>query len=470
MVKSKLDHREEKMSTPVESPQKWVRLDRPFPLPGYVKEALQKLDESGHIAYLVGGSVRDFLLGKELKDHDIATSAPPDLLCKLFPMAIEVGKEFGVIKVPTGGSPPLLEIATFRKDLEYSDHRRPEGVVFSGPLEDASRRDFTVNALYYDPKTNRILDSVGGMDDLKNKVIRAIGQPSVRFREDALRLLRAVRLKVRLEFQLDPETAQAIQARAKLISKVSAERIRDELTLMWTGPRAAQALALLSELALLDVILPEVEALKGVVQISAAHPYDDVWEHLLKMLEFFERQNPIRTATASWAAVLHEVGKPVVSKLSQGKNFNGHEIEGAKMAERIAERFKMSRNEVQRVSALVADHLKLKDVFQMRESTLQRLLREDHFEELLALHRADACAFDGNLAYYEFCASRLNQLKMNPHLLPPKLLDGRDLIQMGFSPGPLFSEILNVVEDLTLEKTLKTKDEALEYVLKTYVK
>ncbi len=455
--------------TQLEVQQKWIRVDRPFQLPGYLKEALQKLNESGHIAYLVGGCVRDFLIGRELKDYDIATDATPDLLCKLFPMAITVGKAFGVIKVPTGTQPPLLEIATFRKDLEYQDYRRPEGVVFSGPVEDASRRDFTMNGLFYDPKTSRILDCVDGMEDIQRKVIRAIGNPSVRFREDALRLLRAVRFKTRLGFSIDLETAQAIRNRARLITKVSAERVRDELTAMWTGPNPSEALRLLSDLDLLSFVLPEVEALKGIVQIPSYHPDEDVWAHLLKMLEFLAQQNHQRSATLAWAAVLHEIGKPVVSKQNDGPNFNGHEIEAAKLAEKVTQRFKLSGNEIQRVVALVADHLKLKDAFQMREATLERLLREDHFEELLALHRADACALDGNLAYYEFCSSRLNQLKSTSQMELPKLVDGRDLIQLGFSPGPLFSEILKTIEDLTLEKKFKTKDEALEYVIKNFV-
>jgi poly(A) polymerase len=457
-------------STQLETQQKWIRLDRSFQLPGYVKEALQKLNESGYIAYLVGGCVRDFLIGRELKDYDIATDATPGVLCKLFPMAITVGKAFGVIKVPTGTQPPLLEIATFRKDLDYNDHRHPEGVVFSGPVEDASRRDFTMNGLFYDPKTSRILDCVQGVEDIQNRLIRAIGNPSLRFREDALRLLRAVRFKTRLGFSIDLETAQAIRSRARLVTKVSAERLRDELTALWTGPRPGEALKLLSELDLLPWVLPELEELKGVIQIPSHHPDEDVWTHLLKMVDFLAKQSPHRSVALAWAAVLHEVGKPVVSKQNAGLNFNHHEVEAAKLVEKITQRFKLSGVEIQRVVSLVGDHLKLKDVFQMREATLQRLLREDHFEELLALHRADACALDGNLAYYEFCSSRLNQLKSAAQLGMPKWVDGRDLIQLGFSPGPLFSEILRNVEDLTLEKKFASKDEALEYVIKNFVR
>jgi poly(A) polymerase len=435
-----------------------------------VKDALQKLNEAGHVAYVVGGSVRDFLLGREVKDHDIATSATPDELCELFPRAVTVGKAFGVIKVPTGAVPALLEIATFREDLEYHDHRHPEGVVFSGPMQDACRRDFTINALFYDPKTSRILDATGGLEDLKAGLIRAIGVPSQRFKEDALRLLRAVRFKTRFGFQLDLETAEAIRARARLITKVSAERIRDELTLMWTGPRPAEALKILSELELLPLVLPEVEALKGVTQIPSFQPNDDVWTHLVKMLEVLATQSSVRSPRISWAAVLHEVGKPIASQLNQGKNFNGHEIEGAKLAGKIASRLKMAKADIDQIAAMVADHLKFREVFQMRESTLQRFIRQDHFEELLAFHKADAAASDGNLAFYEFCATRLESYKNNSVAENQKLIDGNDLIQLGFSPGPEFSEILRVVEDLTLEKRLSSKEEALEYVVKNFVR
>jgi poly(A) polymerase len=448
---------------------KWIRSDRALPLPAYVKEALQKLGEAGHVAYIVGGSVRDFLLGKEVKDHDIATSADPDELVRLFPRAIEVGKAFGVIKVPTGTTPPLLEIATFRKDLDYRDYRRPKGVVFTGPVQDAVRRDFTINALFYDPKTSRILDITGGMEDLKNKVLRAIGNPSERFREDALRLLRAIRFKTRLGFELEVTTKEAILARAKLISRVSAERVRDELTLMWTGPQPKEALSLLSELGLLTLILPELEALKGIPQVPSTHKNENVWNHMLKMVQILVEQNPVRSSNLLWAAVLHEVGKPVALKINNQKNFIGHEIESSKLAQIITQRFKMSRADCDRIAIMVAEHTKFKEVFQMRESTLQRFIREPHFEELLALHKADATASDGNLAYYEFCSSRLEAFKQSAEPISPKLVDGKDLIQLGFRPGPEFSEILNVLEDLILEKKLTSKEEALEYVLKNFV-
>ncbi|MFZ9596000.1 MAG: CCA tRNA nucleotidyltransferase [Bdellovibrionia bacterium] len=453
-----------------DSPSKWIRIERPFPLPSYVKDALYRLSNAGHLAYLVGGSVRDFLLGHEVKDHDIATSAHPNELCQLFPNAIEVGKAFGVIKVPTGTYPPLLEIATFRQDLDYQDFRRPKGVVFSGPAQDALRRDFTINALFFDPKTSRILDFTSGVEDLKNKKIRAIGSPSERLKEDALRLLRAVRFKTRLGFQIEAKTAEAIRLRAKLITKVSAERIRDELTLMWRGPNPGVALEMLSEFGLLGLLLPELEALRGVPQIPSSHRHETLWDHELRMLRVLAEQTPERSQALAWAAILHDVGKPEALRLTHGKNFNGHEQESVKLIRKITERLRMSRADSELISDLVEELTQFKEVFQMRESTLQRFIRRPYFEELLALYKADAVATDGNLAFYEFAFSRFEAFRQTPHLQSPKLIDGHDLLQLGFQPGPEFSEILRVLEDLVFEKKISTKEEALDYVISHWAK
>jgi poly(A) polymerase len=451
------------------SPSKWIRIKKPLPLPAYVREALQRLDEAGHVAYVVGGSVRDFLLERETKDHDIATSAKPDELMELFPNAITVGKAFGVLKIPVDGA-PVLEIATFREDLDYRDHRRPRGVLFAGPLEDAQRRDFTVNGIYYDHKTGRVLDSVGGMDDLKNRIIRAIGVPAERFKEDALRLLRAVRFATTLGFEIDPATADAVRARAQFVTHVSGERVRDELELVLTGPRPDEAFKLLMTLGLLRHLLPELDRLKGVEQSPLYHPEGDVWKHTLKAMACLARQNPVRRATLAWGTLLHDVGKPVAARRSGGRNFKHHETDGSHIAAAVCERMKLARADTERVVALIEDHLKFKDVFQMREATLQRLIREPHFEELLALHKADATASDGNLAYYEFCSARLEARRKAPSPEAPRLIDGEDLIQLGLSPGPEFSRILRVVEDLAYEKKLKSKEQALEYVVLHFVK
>jgi poly(A) polymerase len=441
------------------SSSKWIRIDRKIALPAYVKDAIQKLDDAGHVAYVVGGSVRDFILSRESKDHDVATSASPDELCELFPTALTVGKAFGVIKVPIASN-EMLEIATFREDLGYTDFRHPKSVRFAGPEEDAKRRDFTVNALFYDPKTDRILDTVGGMEDLREAVVRAIGDPLERFREDALRLLRAVRFVTALGFSLDKATAEAIKSRARLITKISPERVREELTLMWTGPRPAEALKMLSELGLLPHLIPEIDRLRAM---------PSVWKHLMKALQALARVSPKRSAALAWAAILHDTGKPAAWKRNEGKNFAGHEAEGKRIAESVGSRFKLSRADIQRMAVLIEDHLKFKDVFQMREATLERFVREAHFEELLALHCADAAATDGNLAFYEFCKSRFDLARSSPMGGIGRLVDGTDLIQLGFKPGPEFSEILRVVEDLALEKKLRSKEQALEYVIRHFV-
>lgn len=452
---------------------KWTRIDRPFVLPAYVKDALARLDEAGHIAYIVGGCVRDFLLGRDIKDHDIATSAQPDELVRLFPNAVTVGKAFGVLKIPLtyqqSQKADFLEIATFREDLEYRDHRHPTGVLFAGPIEDARRRDFTVNALYYDIKSNRILDTVEGLSDLKAKLLRAIGKPQERFREDALRLLRAARFTTTLGFELEPLTAKAVHARAKLIGRVSAERIRDELTLMVAGPKPSSALKLLSELDLLGYVLPELSKLQGLQHPSEFHE-GDVWQYTLKILDTLTRQVPgHRPAAMMWAAALSKIGQPAAAKASGGKNFNGHELEAGRLVIEIGERLKMSRVEIDQIRALVEEQLKFRDVFQMREATLQRFVRHPDFEWMLALHRADATVSDGNLAFYDFCRTRYQEIK-NQAASDSKLLSGEDLIQLGLSPGPRFSEILRAVEDLALESKLKSKAEALEYVVKHFVR
>jgi poly(A) polymerase len=380
-----------------------------------------------------------------------------------------VGKSFGVLKVPIEGVAYPLEIATFREDLDYKDHRHPQGVRFSGPYEDAQRRDFTINALFYDAKTNRILDSAEGMEDLRKKIVRAIGEPDQRFKEDALRLLRAVRFSTSLGFALDEKTASAIRGRAKLVSAVSFERIRDEISGMLQGPHPALALEQLSKLGLLRAVLPEVEAMKGVK--SPVQYEGDVWKHALKIIETYTRQNPKRSLTESWAIILHNVGKVVAAQKSGNKNFNEHEVEAARIARSVCDRMKLSRAESDEVIELVGDQLKFRDVFKMREATLQRFVREPAFEKLLAIHRAEAMASDGNLAFYEFCRSKLTEYRKSQATgESPKLLDGNDLIQLGLSPGKDFSEILKNVEDLAFERKLHSKEEALEYVVKNFVK
>lgn len=450
---------------------KWTPISEVIPLPEYVNDALKKLTQAGFEAYVVGGSVRDFFLKREVKDHDIATDATPDEIEALFPGSITVGKRFGVIKIPVSGKDEessILEIATFRKDLKYKDHRHPVGIEVAGPEEDAARRDFTVNALYYSPKKKAVLDLVGGLDDIKAKTIRAIGDPSKRFQEDALRLLRAVRFSVNLDFRLEPATFSAIQEKAKLMSYVSAERIRDELTMLWKGPKPEQALHVLSKTGLLALLLPEVEAVKRLRDSPQVYSGGDVWNSTIRLLEFLARQTPDRSVALCWAAVLHDIGKPYAWKKSGGRNFNGFEVEGSQLALKVAQKYKLSGADCERVKNLVQDQVRFREVFQMREVTLMKFLGLPYFSELLELHYADAASSDGNLVYYEFCSNRFEDLKKNP-LPAQKLINGEDLVQLGLKPGPKFTEIFDKVEELFFEKKISTKEEALEYVLKHFV-
>lgn len=450
----------------------WIPSEQSLPVPAYVKEALKTLDEAGFVAYVVGGSVRDFLLALPTKDHDIATDAEPDDLEKLFPHAIKVGKAFGVLKVPVQveGKTEILEIATFRRDLDYRDFRHPTGVVFAGPEEDARRRDFTINALFFDMKTQRILDSVDGIRDLKDRVIRAIGDSKKRFEEDALRLLRAVRFATGLGFLIEPDTAKALREKSNLIRKISAERIRDELTLMFTGPAPGVALERMAEYEILWHVLPEIDALRRIEQNMVSAGEYTVWKQTLELLTILSREERKRSKILAWGAVLANVGKPLAAKKNEGRNFIGHERDGAEIARKICERLKMSKHETDAIVFLVEEQMKFKEVFRMRESTLQRWVRQPYFPELLAIHQADAMSTDGNLSYYEFCRSRLDQYRKERSTQGAgKLLTGEDLISLGLEPGPKFAKILRTVEDLALEGKLRTQEEAFEFVVKHFV-
>lgn len=447
----------------MEKPLASIRIDRPFPMPEGVRDTIATLTKAGFVAYLVGGGVRDFLSGREPKDHDIATNARPEDMQTLFPTADFVGKAFGVVKIS-----PDLEVATFRTDLNYKDFRHPSQVEFRGPAEDAARRDFTVNALFFDPKTQTILDYVGGLDDLKSRTLKAIGNAADRFREDALRLMRAVRFATTLEFEIEDATSKGIKKHAGLIAKISTERVGDELNRMLKGPAPARAITLLSEHGLLTHILPEVEHLRKIKDAPLAGEQRSVWDNTLALMETLTRLYPARSTALAWAALLHDVGKAAVPGKGEHGHFNGHEREGVKIVQRVCKRLKLSNSDIDGIALMVQDQLKFREVFQMREATLVRWLRRPSFEDELRLHRADAISGDGNLAHFEFCESRLRDFRAAPPI--PRMVDGADLIQLGLSPGPDFARILDAIEDLQIEGRLRSKDEALEYVLKHFVR
>jgi poly(A) polymerase len=422
-----------------------------------------RLREAGYQALFNGGCVRDLILGREPADYDVCTDATPDRVQQLFPGSLAVGAQFGVIVVFENST--QVEVATFRSDIGSADGRHPERVEFSSsPEQDVRRRDFTVNGLLMDPRDGRILDYVGGQADIKARIIRAIGEPELRFEEDKLRMARGVRFAARFGYTIEPRTFAAIQKLAPTIRQVSQERLRDELTKMLTEGAARRAFELLDETDLLRELLPEVARMKGVPQPPQFHPEGDVWTHTLLMLE----KLPAGAArTLAWGVLLHDVGKPTTFRPPSGPNdrirFDEHVEVGVRMAEEICRRFRFSNDDTEQIAALVANHMRFKDVPQMRDSTLKRFARLTHFEEHLELHRLDCLSSHGSLSSYDFVQAFL--AKTPPQeVRPPKLLSGEDLKEMGFQPGPKFKEILAFVEDAQLEGRIATMEDAKRLV------
>ncbi len=416
------------------------------------------LKSSGHQAYFVGGCVRDLLLGGQPKDYDIATDARPHQITALFPNSGLVGAHFGVVLVREQGA--QVEVATFRSDHAYVDGRHPAGVSFeTDPRQDVLRRDFTINALLLDPDRDQVLDFVGGRDDLRNRIIRAIGDPEARFREDHLRLLRAVRFAARLDYQVEPATLDAIRRLHELILTVSAERVRDELVRILTEGGARRGLELLDNTGLLSDVLPEIAAMKGVAQPPEYHPEGDVWTHTLLLLE--NLRNP--SATLALGALLHDVGKPPTFRVADRIRFDGHVEKGVEIAGAILTRLRCSGEEIRQVTALVANHMRFKDAPQMKVSTLKRFLRLENFPEHLELHRLDCVSSHGRLENYELMRRSMQELPED-QLKPAPLITGADLIAAGYLPGPAFARILAVVEDAQLESKIQNRVDAMALV------
>lgn len=427
-------------------------------------QVIAKLRGAGHQAYLVGGCVRDLLLGAQPRDYDVATDARPDRIMDLFPRSGRVGAHFGVVLVRDVFD--QVEVATFRSDHDYLDGRHPECVRFeSYPREDVLRRDFTINGLMMDPETGSVLDYVEGRRDLERRVIRAIGDPDARFREDHLRLLRAVRFAARLGFEIEAATFDAMRRQHALILKVSAERNRDELVRILTEGGARRGFEMLEASGMLADLLPEVSAMKGVAQPPQYHPEGDVWTHTLLLLE--QLRNP--TATLALGALLHDVGKPPTFRVAERIRFDGHVEAGVSLARGILNRLRFSRDQSEQVEALIANHMKFKDVGRMKDSTLKRFLRMPEFGEHLELHWLDVMSSNRNLENYELVKGKLNEFS-EEHLKPAALVTGTDLIAMGYQPGPKFSQILAAVEDAQLEGRIHTSGEALAMVREQFPK
>jgi poly(A) polymerase len=424
----------------------------------------ETLRHSGYQALLVGGCVRDLLLGREPADYDVTTDATPEQVTALFPEGIAVGAQFGVILIPRDSL--KVEVATFRSDVGYSDGRHPDRVVYSKtPQEDVQRRDFTINGLLMRHDSGEVLDYVGGQADLKAKVIRAIGEPDRRFIEDKLRMMRALRFAARFGFEIEAETFRAIRRHVAEIHQVSPERLREELTKMLTEGAARRALELLDETWLLQQVLPEIGAMKGVKQPAQFHPEGDVWIHTLLMLKGLPAG---ASPTLAWGVLLHDVGKPPTfqsaAETGDRIRFNNHVEVGVRMAEAICERLRFSNEDTGQILALVNNHMKFGAVEEMRASTLKKFVRLPRFEEHLALHRLDCLSSHRHLESYEF-VRRFLEVTPPEQVRPERLLTGDDLQAMGFRPGPLFSEILRALEDTQLEGEIRTREEAVEYVL-----
>jgi poly(A) polymerase len=422
------------------------------------RAVIAKLREAGHQAYLVGGSVRDLLLGAQPKDFDVSTDARPERIIDLFPQSGQVGAHFGVVLVRDAGS--QVEVATFRSDHEYADGRRPASVHFENdPRADVLRRDFTINGLMMEAATGNVLDYVGGRADLESRLVRAIGDPGARFEEDHLRLLRAIRFAARLGFEIDSATFEAVRRHHALILKVSAERVRDELTRILTEGGARRGFELLDASGMLADLLPEVAAMKGVGQPPEFHPEGDVWRHTLLLLEGLDHPTP----TLAWGALLHDVGKPPTFRVAERIRFDGHVEEGVKLAHGILNRLRFSRDDMERVEALIANHMRFKDAHRMKQSTLKRFLRMADFGEHLELHRLDCLAGNRNLENYTLVQRKLEELP-EEQLKPAPLVTGADLIAAGYQPGPRFAKMLAAVEDAQLEGRAGSRDEALAMV------
>lgn len=419
------------------------------------------LKAAGHEALFAGGSVRDRLLGRDPKDYDIATSAVPAEVVRLFPGANEVGAHFGVVIAKRGGH--HVEIATFRTDGSYRDGRRPEAVTFSTPEEDAHRRDFTINGLFEVPETGEVIDFVGGLADLKAGVIRAIGDAGARFTEDGLRLLRAVRFASRLGFAIEAETMNSLKERAHLLDRISPERIRDEFSKILTCPRRRRGVEHLVESGLIGRFLPEVLDLIGCDQPPEWHPEGDVYIHTLIMLEMLDADAPLDLCLA---VLLHDIAKPPCRTIDADTGrirFNGHDAMGAEMAEAILRRLKYPNHTIAAVSSMVARHMQFMNVQMMRVARLKRFMSEPAFPLEMELHRVDCASSNGFTDNYEFLQAKGAEFAAEP-LIPPPLVTGRDLIRLGLQPGPRFKEILEAIQNEQLEGRITEREPAMDFL------
>ena len=431
------------------------------------KNIVERLRGAGYKAFLVGGCVRDMVMEIPPREYDITTSAKPEEIMGIFSNTIPIGASFGVILVLEGGH--KFEVATFRRDESYSDGRHPDKVTYSDDeREDVKRRDFTINGMLYDPINEQALDYVGGMEDIKKRTVRTIGNPYERFNEDKLRMIRAIRFAARFSYEIEEETLRAIKELAPLISQVSAERIRDEVVKIITQKNPGLGLTMLRETGLLKHTLPEVDRMHEVPQPPEFHPEGDVFIHTCLVLDkLFEITGGNISPELAMGGLLHDVGKPDTLSVEDRIRFNGHDRVGAEMAKKICRRLKFSNKQIERIYSLVKEHLKFKDVFNMRESTLKRFIGVPHFEDHLNLHLADCLASHGSTEAYDFTKKKLEEFE-EEEVKPKPLLSGYDLIEMGYKPGPIFSRILDSLEEAQLDGIVQDKEGARRFVVERF--
>lgn len=424
------------------------------------EDVITRIQQAGHRALLAGGCVRDLLRGLDPKDFDIATDATPPEVLRIFPGSNTIGAHFGVVLVKHRGH--HFEIATFRAEGEYRDGRRPESVTFTTPEEDARRRDFTINGMFLDPVDERVIDYVGGQEDLRNRVIRAIGDPVARFREDYLRMLRAVRFATVMDFEIEQHTWAALRARAPHATEISPERIRDELDKIWLSPRRVRGFDLLVESHLMQAILPEILVLQGCEQPPQFHPEGDVFVHTRLMLELLP---PDASLPLVLSVLFHDIGKPETYSYDAEADrirFNGHDKLGAEMTVQILKRLRYPNHIIDAVEVGVANHMIFKDVQRMRTAKLKRFMARETFPDELELHRVDCASSHGMLDNWEFLRKKTAEFAAEP-LIPPRLVTGHDLMERGWPPGPGLGALLTEIQDLQLEGKLSTREEALQW-------
>jgi poly(A) polymerase len=438
--------------------------DNISPMEKAARQIVARLRERGHVAYFAGGCVRDLVRGEPAKDFDIVTDAPPEIVQQIFPRTHAVGAHFGVIVVLENEF--QFEVATFRSDDVYVDGRRPSAVHFSSPEEDAKRRDFTINGMFFDPIANEVIDFVDGRADLEAKLIRAIGEPTKRFEEDRLRMLRAVRFATVLDYKIDNPTWAALVANAATINDISAERIREELVRIFLSTRRVRGWDLLDASGLMKNILSEVDAMKGCAQPPQFHPEGDVFQHTRIMLELLPEHVSVPLV---FSVLLHDIGKPPAATVDENGRirFNAHDRIGAEMTEAIMQRLRFSRAEIDATVEMVRQHMVFKDVPRMRAAKLKRFMARPTFEEELELHRVDCASSHAMMENYEFLRRKREEFANEP-IIPPPLVRGDDLLALGLKPGPRFGEILEAVETRQLEGALKDRQEALAWVKQEY--